>query len=165
MVDTSTTCTMRRHQQASWRTLDTCSFRIGYNYRKSIKFWSAKFSEQCNFCCFGSNLILAHDTSTRTSFQQFGIYSFKLCVTRRLSLLTVEMCQRLAKANPHHEVRYACPKMSGLPDPNTSLSTDVAKMAASFESVTSAVDEAILKTTSRTSKEDGQHFNYDKRKC
>ena len=68
------------------------------------------------------------------------------------------MYQSLAKANPHHEDWYASPKTLGLPDGNTSTSAsaDVAKVVAAFESVNSAVDEAVFKASITSG-----HFPYD----
>ena len=93
------------------------------------------------------------------SFQLFGGYGFTPCFTNRVTPLIVAMYQWLAKAKPHLEGRYVSPKTPGFPDLNTSPSADIAKMAATFESANSAVDEAILKTltsNSRTSRKCGR---------
>ena len=97
-------------------------------------------------------------------FQLFGGYGFIPCFSNKVSSLTVAMYQWLAKAHPHLKGRYDSPKMLGLLDPNTTPSTEVAKTATTFESADSAVDEAILKTsttTSKTSKKHGRYFDYN----
>ena len=56
--------------------------------------------------------------------------------------------------------------MPGLLYPNTIPSTEVVKMATTFESAESAVDGAVLKTsttTFRTSKKHGRYVDYDDR--
>ena len=81
-----------------------------------------------------------------------------------VSSLTAVMHKWLAKVNPHLEGRYTSPKTPGLPDPNTTVSTntstDIAKMVGPFESMN--VDEAVLKASiSRMSKKYGRYFDYN----